>query len=230
MGEAKLLKIRWSLEVAEQIERQFNLERTAFDVDKAAKMINAMLPQTWDEAIEEAEAWQKEDNNPSKVPTKPGYMERLRMACGFAPDDKNASLTMVLEAAIRTLNATGPYHVIEMPVDEHGRGPVRPEDADRTLWQVWDECNLTVCECTTKAHAERVARKLNAAKTAPEAWLPIATAPKDGSYIMLYSPQMGRRIGVWDWVCWVTDCGYEIKPTQWMPLLEPPALGIEVKS
>ncbi len=115
------------------------------------------------------------------------------------------------------------YHVIEMPVDEHGRGPVRPEDADRTLWQVWDECNLTVCECTTKAHAERVARKLNAASPDPVAWLPIETAPKDGSFVMLYSPPMGRRIGCWDRVCWVTDCGYGIKPTHWMPLLEPPS-------
>jgi hypothetical protein len=62
-------------------------------------------------------------------------------------------------------------------------------------------------------------------------WQPIETAPKDGTYMLLMS-RSGVVIGLWDAhedrefgtvPAWRDDGeGYELHPTHWMPLPDPP--------
>jgi len=61
-------------------------------------------------------------------------------------------------------------------------------------------------------------------------WKPISTAPKDGSYVILYVPDEDSELTIacWiygDWRSWVwsEDCWQNVlNPTHWMPLPEPP--------
>jgi hypothetical protein len=54
-------------------------------------------------------------------------------------------------------------------------------------------------------------------------WQPISTAPKDGTWVLLYSQHDGIRIGNWDRIEWADDGdGVALEPTHWMPLPEPP--------
>ena len=59
------------------------------------------------------------------------------------------------------------------------------------------------------------------------AWQPIATAPKDGTEVILYDPAWTRATtGIWDehagfW-CYGDDYWFKAKPTHWQPLPEPP--------
>ncbi|NSY05995.1 DUF551 domain-containing protein [Agrobacterium tumefaciens] len=61
------------------------------------------------------------------------------------------------------------------------------------------------------------------------AWLPIATAPKDGSDVLLSSPHWNGDVvvGSWSFEGWRDrDDSDKLEPTHWMPLpLPPPALS-----
>ena len=61
-------------------------------------------------------------------------------------------------------------------------------------------------------------------------WQPIETAPKDGLYDILVSEGLGVYMATWSRLGplpntkfgWVTNTGFQIEPTHWMPLPEPP--------
>lgn len=68
-------------------------------------------------------------------------------------------------------------------------------------------------------------------------WLPIESAPRDGTHILAFGPQPGcnaREHGWtevrethfehsgWDWYEAVHNCSHKWKPTHWMPLPSPP--------
>ena len=59
--------------------------------------------------------------------------------------------------------------------------------------------------------------------TTPE-WQPIATAPKDGTTLLIYCERRGEHVGKWlrHKECWIVTGGDSIVPTHWMPLPEPP--------
>jgi hypothetical protein len=52
--------------------------------------------------------------------------------------------------------------VIEMPIDENGKGPADLDKTVKVLWEVWDEVFKTVAVCETKEEAEVVCGFLNA--------------------------------------------------------------------
>lgn len=78
----------------------------------------------------------------------------------------------------------------------------------------------------------------------PQPWLPIATAPQDGSWIVLYDPSSHYKVytGMWDesfsysfpngesigaWTnniaqCFATEQYEQLFPTHWMPLPQAP--------
>ena len=67
--------------------------------------------------------------------------------------------------------------------------------------------------------------------TSEQKWLPIETAPKDGTRVLLHHPHATDETvtaGAWgnwdrDTVCWITDFGEGwLNPTHWMPLPVPP--------
>ena len=76
-----------------------------------------------------------------------------------------------------------------------------------------------------------------------EAWLPIESAPRDGSRVLLYCAWNGVVRGKWESdkygkpprPYWTNDCEYTFgklatrkdQPTHWQPLPPPPALGSE---
>ena len=55
-------------------------------------------------------------------------------------------------------------------------------------------------------------------------WQPIATAPKDGTTLLIYCERRGEHVGKWlrHKECWIVTGGDSIVPTHWMPLPEPP--------
>jgi len=63
-------------------------------------------------------------------------------------------------------------------------------------------------------------------------WRPIETAPKDGTFLLLFDPHNDRTItvGFWstqglgpEWARWVSIPGaFGRKPTHWLPLPPPP--------
>jgi hypothetical protein len=64
-----------------------------------------------------------------------------------------------------------------------------------------------------------------AAQDAPQGWQPIATAPKDGSYLLALLDGWPHPVTVtWQTaeLCWI-ECGRDsCRPTHWMPLPAPP--------
>ena len=64
-------------------------------------------------------------------------------------------------------------------------------------------------------------------------WQPIETAPRDGTRVLGYGPDLGYTTPnicavIYDthskgWYADQWDCAGIIKPTHWMPLPEPPA-------
>ncbi len=56
-------------------------------------------------------------------------------------------------------------------------------------------------------------------------WQPINTAPKDGTYVLVYGRHEGVRIGKWETLFDDWEAPYEgglLEPTHWMPLPDPP--------
>jgi len=61
-------------------------------------------------------------------------------------------------------------------------------------------------------------------------WQPIETAPKDGFYNIMVSEGLGVYMATWSRLGplpntkfgWVTNTGFQVDPTHWMPLPEPP--------
>jgi len=43
--------------------------------------------------------------------------------------------------------------VIPMDLDKHGRGPCKPNDKAKTVWEVWDHCFATLAEFDTEEEA-----------------------------------------------------------------------------
>lgn len=69
-------------------------------------------------------------------------------------------------------------------------------------------------------------RGLEAQPASP--WMPIPTAPKDGSSVLLYDPRLfdeKRIVGLWWEGRWLVDKGLELNPTHWMRLPEPPEVS-----
>ena len=62
-------------------------------------------------------------------------------------------------------------------------------------------------------------------------WMPIETAPRDGSNVLVFVPQSGEQFVAhhkrnMDWVYALGQFGAVLcEPTHWMPLPEPPCLS-----
>ncbi len=62
------------------------------------------------------------------------------------------------------------------------------------------------------------------------AWQPIATAPRDGTEVLLFDPDQGRHVGAWatdwggpdTWFVTVSSHEFRLDPTLWMQLPESP--------
>jgi len=92
------------------------------------------------------------------------------------------------------------------------------------------------CQCETSWHsheidgwADELSALLQRHAGEPEGWQPIATAPKDGDLLLLYSERDGVRAGYWDdnAMLWVSEASQyftacRTSPTHWMPLPSPP--------
>ena len=100
------LRRRWCLEMAEQLEGHFEIEHmrmSSWDRDKAAKLIESFLPDTWDEALAYADEMDRQiDVVTITVNPPPGLTTQLRDALGF---HQGAPLRKVLEAAIECAKA-----------------------------------------------------------------------------------------------------------------------------
>jgi hypothetical protein len=107
-------------------------------------------------------------------------------------------------------------------------GQLRVEDEDQSvcLWFPSPEAARQVAECIiTAQRGEQVGPVAE--------WLPIETAPKDGTWILAiidgeyqpgirYAPSVSRFTnGSWDYENY-EDTGEEWYPTHWMPLPAPP--------
>ncbi len=62
-------------------------------------------------------------------------------------------------------------------------------------------------------------------------WQPIETAPKDGTYVLVYEPYQDPTIGWFSqrgagWCMFDDNVDMQCKPTHWMPLPEKP-VGID---
>lgn len=102
LGEAVVgiaLKARWRLcyELAEQIERQFDLRRTSYDVDQAAALVDSLLPDTYDELAEKSEDLDRViAQTAASHPEGESPILRLRRSLSFGPE---VSLGETLRAA-----------------------------------------------------------------------------------------------------------------------------------
>jgi hypothetical protein len=62
----------------------------------------------------------------------------------------------------------------------------------------------------------------HAQQEAMSKWLPIETAPKDGTTVWAWSPTHGAFVAVYINLEWRTTEGKWRRPTAWMPLAEMP--------
>lgn len=76
---------------------------------------------------------------------------------------------------------------------------------------------------------ERIALSKAAGESIPRTngWRPIETAPKDGLKDILVWKKGFIGIAVWQPIYdrgfgWVTNTGFQVEPTHWQPLPEPP--------
>lgn len=144
--------------------------------------------------------------------------------------DGLGDLVTLLRGAIRAMPASPPAK--PAPAD----GPWTTEQArelDAALIQVArdraGECGATQSEMR-EARAEFLRDWLNNHMSVPaDGWLPIETAPKDGSEILGFGLQWGwspvRFVCVWNGATWYAGWGDSIQPTHWMPLPAAPALS-----
>ena len=92
----------------------------------------------------------------------------------------------------------------------------KPQDCDVALSLIREGKTRFDCK-----HWRQVEKKANEFK-----WQPIATAPKDGSYVLVYDPDVGFPYTcTWEYGEWTEASGEQymtFKPTHWMPLPEPP--------
>lgn len=97
--------------------------------------------------------------------------------------------------------------------------PLEPHDGRDSLQDAYEEC-LDMAQYLKKAMIER-------------GWQPIATAPKDGTWLLLFRYERdGNRIAEGKWGCGLMGTygwggngwSYPLnnKPTHWMPLPSPP--------
>lgn len=99
-----------------------------------------------------------------------------------------------------------------------------------------DEKAFKIAEGRQDITASRQIRNfVESYETAKEAanlsgWMPIASAPKDGTKILLLDPE-GCGSGYWNGNGWMADWGnyyeYEPETTHWMPLPLPPESSSE---
>ena len=104
--------------------------------------------------------------------------------------------------------------------------PYTPKATDRDTFPLLKEsvvADLAHCEaCLAEREAE--IKRLKAG-----GWQPIETAPKDGTWILVYTPENeefkgGHSVATWAMNTWIYDgmCPEEWPPTHWMPLPQPP--------
>ncbi len=85
------------LEIAEAVIDRYDAEP---DVDECGKLVDTMLPHTYDEAIERDAKLDAEIGKNRPEPTSPSLGERLRTALGLG---KEHDLKVALEAAIERI-------------------------------------------------------------------------------------------------------------------------------
>jgi hypothetical protein len=106
--------------------------------------------------------------------------------------------------------------------------------ADRVIPDACDPC-----EELSHFEAVAVAEKYQRG-TGEAGWRPIDTAPKDGTWILVFVPDSPMAWGPYELTCWITDysgrqywCEMDVSEelegaediTHWMPLPEPPPLA-----
>lgn len=88
------------LDIASQIEKQFNLERTSFDIDLCASLIDTMLPDSSIEAEERAIEFDTVIQKIARPDNKPGLGKQLRNSLGLGDE---VELRQILLAAIERI-------------------------------------------------------------------------------------------------------------------------------
>lgn len=138
------------------------------------------------------------------------------------------------EAAMSAANEDYTARVLELVESRPLGGPV--------AWQWLHKHSLTGTDMwlDTESWMGRktdIKRPLYAAPSAPEGWLPIETAPKDGTEILAYGYARcdgsryanGQHIAWWDaelgWTGRDPDDRVTLHPSHWRPLPAPPSLG-----
>lgn len=97
----------------------------------------------------------------------------------------------------------------------------------------WGQEEWLIMEIAVREYIDHLASRnlLRTPALSQPQWLPIESAPKDGTSVLVYAPYGGGFITQSYWKAmpnnghmWVVDCG-EICPTHWMPLPQKPGGG-----
>lgn len=95
---------RMALDAADGLAKHFRLNKTEWDTDIAAHIIESHIPLSVVEAEAAFVGMETEEENRQKAARQgPGYGDRMRKALGYADRDAPA-LGAVLEAAIEAIN------------------------------------------------------------------------------------------------------------------------------